>query len=135
MPKSENVRKVAPKALRTAFSDLTVARQRKNEWIVEENAAKDTIRALTNDATGITFETPDGIEIGAINESDPKQPMDWKAFGESDYFQTMIANDPKLEVEVKKFLKPATTTVTIQAKYVDAGLQTKKPVKKTTAVN
>lgn len=133
MPKAENVRKTANRALRAAFSELTVARQRKNEWSLEENKAKDTIRALTNDATGITFETPDGIEIGAINESDPKQSMDWKKFGESDYFQNLVSNDPELEKEVNKYLKPASTTVTIQAKYVESNVQTRKPVKKTTA--
>lgn len=133
MAKSDNVKKTANRTLRAAFSDLTVARQHKSEWEIEESAAKETLRSLTGGATGITFETPDGIEIGSINETEPKQPIDWKKFGESDYFQALMEDNDELRAEVEKHRKPASTTVTILSKYVESGQQSRRPVKRTTA--
>lgn len=133
MPKSDNVKKTANRAMRTAFSALTLARQHKAEWIHEENTAKDMVRALTGGVTGVTFETPDGIEVGSVNESEPVEPIDWKKFCESDYFQKMLENSGELRTEVEKHRKPASTTVTILSKYVESGQQTSRPVKRTTA--
>lgn len=110
MPKATNERRIATAEQRAQADRIYKARRYSKEWKTVEEATKEAFAGDLNGDRDITFTTEDGVEVISITESDPSQSVDWPAFR---------AAHPELKDEIDKFLKPATTSVRIDTKWVE----------------
>lgn len=121
--KQQNEQMQASLTMRQLFSRLTVSRQHAREWEAIANTTKDSIKELAG-ATDVTYVSPSGEEVGSINESEPRQIVDYRAIVENAYVQSLVASNPKLADVVAQNTGEFKTTVTVLSKWVESDPKT-----------
>jgi hypothetical protein len=111
--KDKNPTLVATDEQRQLAAQLHEARTAEAGWKKIANKTRERIIETLGDQVDITLisDLVKQLEVAVINESDPSQTVDWKAFR---------ADHPELEDEIEnKYMNPAKTSIRVNTNWVE----------------